>query len=348
MMITLPALLEPVAPTVPLTARHVRFTLRAESPIYLPAYSGSTLRGALATALRATFCPQGCADWHDPLHQQLCPVCRLLSLENDGSIQGDIRRPYALEPLPAEPTTIAAGQIFRFGLAVYGDDPLLLQFLLVTVGGMGAMGLGRKAADGRRGRFTVRQIETVNPLDGRAQVLMGPDERLVRDEWLLVTDAQINAAADRLAAALAAHDNRLQVDFLTPTRVMQNQHTWSRPDFFALGKLTVQRVLDLSVQFGGGRPTIQGAPVALKRDLYPFADQVQLVQDETRWWDVKGFSSRVEREQVLGGLVGHAVYYAPDWRPLLPWLLWGVSTHVGKNAVKGCGMIRLRPYQGEP
>ncbi|MEZ4731159.1 MAG: CRISPR system precrRNA processing endoribonuclease RAMP protein Cas6 [Caldilineaceae bacterium] len=348
MTITQPTRLAPVAPaapTVPLIARHVRFTLRADSPIHLQEYSGSALRGALATALRATFCPQGRADQQDPLHQHFCPVCRLLSLENDGSINGDIRRPYALEPLPAEPTTLAAGQSFRFGLAVYGDDPVLLQFLLLTVGGMGALGLGRKQADGRRGRFTVIAIEAVNPLDDTTQVLMGPDERLVRDQWLPVTDTQINAAAARLAAELAAHDNRLQVDFLTPTRVMQNQHKWSRPDFFALCKLTVQRVLDLSTQFGDGRPTLQGEPVELKRDLYPFADQVQLVQDETRWWDVKGFSSRVEREQVLGGLVGRAVYYAPDWRPLLPWLLWGVSTHVGKNAVKGCGMIRLRPNQ---
>ncbi len=343
---TLPASLDSAAPTVPLTARHIRFTLRADSPIGLPDYSGSTLRGALATALRATFCPQGRANQQDPLHQHFCPVCRLLSLENDGSIEGDIRRPYALEPLPAEPTTLAAGQTFRFGLAIYGDDPLLLQFLLLTVGGMGAMGLGRKNADGRRGRFTVIAIEAVNPLDESTHLLMAPGERLVRDEWLTVTGGQINAAADRLANELAAHANRLQVDFLTPTRVMQNQHTWSRPDFFALCKLTVQRVLDLSTQFGGGRPTLQDRPVELKRDLYPFADQVQLLTDATRWWDVKGFSTRVEREQVLGGLVGHAVYYAPDWRPLLPWLLWGVSTHVGKNAVKGCGMIRLRPYTG--
>jgi len=79
----------------------------------------------------------------------------------------------------------------------------------------------------------------------------------------------------------------------------------------------------------------------LKSDLYPAADTVQLVRDETHWWDLKGYSSRLGRGQVLGGFVGRAVYSAPDWRPLLPWLLWGVSTHVGKNVVKGCGIYRL-------
>lgn len=331
-------------PDVPLTARHVRFTLRAKTPIHFQDYTGSALRGALASCLRATFCPQGRADQQDPIHQALCPVCRLLALENDGSITGDIRRPYALEPLPPGPTTIAPGELFHFGLAVYGDDPLLLQFLLLAVGGMGEGGIGRKDAAGRRGQFAVVQIEAVNPLANTALVIMGPGERLVRDQWLPVTTTQVNAAAADLAEQLAACDNCLQVDFLTPTRVTQNQHKWSQPDFFSFCKLTVQRVLDLSSQFGDGRPTFQGEAVELKRDLYPFADQVQLVRDATRWWDVKGFSSRLERPQVLGGLIGRAVYQAPDWRPLLPWLLWGTSTHVGKNAVKGCGMIRLQPF----
>ena len=44
------------------------------------------------------------------------------------------------------------------------------------------------------------------------------------------------------------------------------------------------------------------------------------------------------------GIVGTATYYAPDWRPLLPWLIWGQSTHVGKNVVKGCGIYQLQAY----
>ena len=167
---------------------------------------------------------------------------------------------------------------------------------------------------------------------------------MVRNQWLPVTTAQVNQRAADLATRLAEYDQLLQIELLTPTRITQQEHTWSRPDFFSLSKLTAQRVLDLSSQFGGGRPTYQGEPVELKRDLYPSADQVTLVQNDTHWWDAKGFSSRLGRAQVLGGLVGRAVYQAPDWRLLLPWLLWGASVHAGKNAVKGCGMLRLQPF----
>lgn len=328
---------------IPLTARHFRITIQALSPIVFNDYTGSALRGALASALRAGFCPGSTETRDNPIHQQLCPVCRLLSLENDGSIDGDIRRPYALEPDPIAPATIAAGEEWHFDLAIYGDDPMLLQFLLVSIGGMGELGLGRKGQDGQRGRFDVEQIESIHPLTGERHTILAPGERFIRDEMLVVTHDGVMAAADALAAQLAAAGNRLTVRFLTPTRVMQNQQPWRTPDFFALSKLVTQRLLDLSTQYGGGRPTFGGSPFALRTDLYPHADRVQLLADETHWWDVKGFSSRVGREQVLGGLVGCATYHAPDWSPLLPWLLWGMSTHVGKNAVKGCGIYRLAP-----
>jgi len=41
--------------------------------------------------------------------------------------------------------------------------------------------------------------------------------------------------------------------------------------------------------------------------------------------------------------MGQAIYRAPTsvWRPLLPWLVWGQFTHVGKNAVKGDGWYEI-------
>lgn len=53
----------------------------------------------------------------------------------------------------------------------------------------------------------------------------------------------------------------------------------------------------------------------------------------------------------MGGFVGTATYHAPleVWQPLLPWLIWGQGTQVGKDTVKGNGWYeivvpRLRRY----
>jgi len=45
--------------------------------------------------------------------------------------------------------------------------------------------------------------------------------------------------------------------------------------------------------------------------------------------------------------MGRACYQAADWRPLLPWLLWGMSAGVGRNIVKGCGIYQLMEDEEE-
>ncbi len=340
---------------IPLVAHHIRFTGRAVTPIVFHEFKGSALRGAFATVLRRTFCPQSSRDPEtEQYHQMLCPVCRLLSWDGDEETAGDLRRAYAIEPPLDEQSSFAPGETFTFGAALYGEGWSLFPYVALAAGGMGEFGVGRKVASdipsglpagtatgGERGRFVIERIDAVNPLSNTTRPMMEPSERMVRTETLPVTPAAVAAAGETLLATLAAQGNHLQVTFLTPTRIITGEHTAKTPAFFPLIKQVVMRVLDLCTQQGGGRPTINGEPLVLKRDLYPYADQVELLEDHTHWWDVKGHSSRLGQPQVLGGFVGKAVYYAPDWRPLLPWLLWGQSTHVGKNIVKGCGIYQV-------
>lgn len=322
-------------PFIPLTTHHIHFTGRAITPIRFGEFKGSALRGALVSVLRRTFCPASGETERDPHHLALCPVCQLLQGDGDEESGGDVRRPYAIEPVLDDQLVYAPGDPFAFGVALYGESWSLFPFVALAAGGMGEFGVGQRGDSGR-GRFVIEAITSVNPLTGEHTPLLAPGERMVRSVTLPVTHAQVLAAAEQWATRLAAADNRLVIDFLTPTRITQDDHTAKGPAFFPLAKKIVLRVLDLCAQQGGGRPDVQ-----LKSDLYPAADTVQLVRDETHWWDLKGYSSRLGRGQVLGGFVGRAVYSAPDWRPLLPWLLWGVSTHVGKNVVKGCGIYRL-------
>ncbi|MFN8492758.1 MAG: CRISPR system precrRNA processing endoribonuclease RAMP protein Cas6 [Caldilineaceae bacterium] len=344
---------------IPLTAHHIRFTVRAVTPIVFGEFKGSALRGALAGVLRRTFCPEWRAEQTDPLHQALCPICQLLTWEGDEETSGDVRRPYALEPPLDAQNEFRPGETFHFGFTLYGDKLAYLPYLILGVGGVGETGVGQRVARGReqgargreqgagskelgdRGRFTVERIDAVNPLSGAMQVMMAPGEKLVNSATLPVTHDQIMNECERRLGQLAAQDNHLTIHFRTPTRVTQDEHTTKRAEFFPFCKKVVLRVLDLAAQHGGGRPLISDQPLEMRRDIYPYADQVQLVQDQTHWWDLKGYSSRLERAQMLGGFVGQATYRAEDWRLLLPWLLWGMSTHVGKNIVKGCGIYEI-------
>ncbi|MCC9077510.1 CRISPR system precrRNA processing endoribonuclease RAMP protein Cas6 [Litorilinea aerophila] len=326
-----------IGPAIPLTVHRLRFTVRAETPIVFNEFKGSALRGAFATTLRRHFCPEWRAEGTDPLHRSLCPVCQILSLEQDDSPSGDVRRPYVIEPPLDATTRYAPGERFHFTLLLLGDNLLYLPYLVLAVKAMGEQGgVGRRLADGQRGRFTIEAIDAVNPFSGEEQSLLRPGRQVVDPPTVFITHDHVLDAAARLLDELAACDNHLSVEFLTPLRLIQNRQTVEAPHFFPLIKQSVLRVLDVCAQYGGGRPDIQ-----LKREIYPHADQVALVMDQTRWWDLKGYSGRLKRPQVLGGLVGRAIYRTTDWQPLLPWLLWSSVIHVGKNVVKGCGALRL-------
>lgn len=328
-------------PTIPFMAHHLRFTVRATKAIKFHEFKGSALRGALTSVLNRDFCPEWRSGNRDPHHQDHCPVCQLVALERNEETSGDVRRPYALTPPPGSQADFEVGETFAFGITLLGEGINYLPYMVMAVGNMGEVGVGQKDSAKRRGQFALERIDAVNPFSGEILPILGPDDNMVYTETVPLVPEQILATADLLAFDLAQSDNLLRIDFLTPTRILKNKQVCKQPDFFSLGKQVVLRLLDLCAQHGGGRPTIYGEPLVLGEHIYPHLDAVRLMQDQSHWWELAGYSSRLKQSQEIGGLMGYAIFHSPDWRPLLPWLLWGMSTQVGKNVVKGCGVYQI-------
>ena len=325
-----------MTPDFPLTLHQLRFSVRVKSDIFFKEFPGSALRGALTNVLQRQFCPADKLAAGDPLHRQLCPLCRLLAAERDEEDGGDVRRPFALRPPTDGKLHYEPGEQLTFGLTLMGDlSPLPM--LVLAVHEMGQEGIGGGRHRGL-GQFVVEALEATHPLDGRSMQLLAANGS-VRLRTFPVTNADVTRHAAELANQLAESDNLLQIDLLTPLRLTQGETIARTPAFFPLVKTVARRLLDLCTQHGDGRP----ADVELRRDLYPFADRVELVHDATEWKSVNGYSNRQQRLQPLDGLTGSAVYRSADWTELLPWLVWGELTQAGKSVVKGCGLYTLRP-----
>jgi hypothetical protein len=142
------------------------------------------------------------------------------------------------------------------------------------------------------------------------------------------------SAGDVAAYAAALPDQRITLQFLTPLRLIDQKQLVR---VFALRPF-IQRLKERLDQL---MATYGDPPQTLPRsDFAQLAEAVQIIDDQTRWLDVSGYSSRQQRSLPLGGLVG-SVTLAGVRDPLREWLVWGSLIHVGKNAVKGDGWYRL-------
>jgi hypothetical protein len=257
-----------------------------------------------------------------------------------------VPRPYAVEP-PLRPEGEATDRVWRFepgdrfafGLTLFAQALNLFPYLVVAMPLMGQAGIGlRLEANGRRrGQFTLRRVEAVNPLAGRVETVMGEGQTRVQMPDVPVTAGDVEARAAEIVAGLPA-DGRLRLYFWTPTRIVEAGRLARRPRLGPLFRRLLERLDALGGEYAG-RP-----PVADREALVEQADGVRLVQDFTQWIDLKSHSRRLGRRTPVGGFAGLTTYQAgrETWAALLPYLIWGQEVHVGKNATKGDGWYEVR------
>lgn len=323
--------------TTNLTITHLRFDCVAGTPIRLgPHNAGQRLRDALASVMRRAVCPEtGRRERPTPEHAAVCPVCWLLAAETE---PGEVRRAYAVVP-PREPVDVVeAGRRFAFGLTLFGDGFRFLPYFVLAVGEMGRVGVGPG-----RGNFELEAIWAGNPLAGRVEPMLRPGDTMVHVPDAPITWEQVQAAADQLRSALG-NGAPLRLRFLSPTRLVFDEVLVKTADFGVFFRRLLERIDHLREQFADGA----GRPGEEIDRLYALADQVRVVEDNTRWVEVSSWSGRQRRKQYLSGIVGTATYRARDWGELLPWLVLGQATQVGKLAVKGNGVFEIEVPGQEP
>ncbi len=307
----------------PLTLTHLRFTVEALTPVRLSGYNaGSQLRGALGNVMRRAYCA---GDRRDTAHTTACPVCWLLATDEH---PGEERRGYALLPPLDPPDRYAPGERFSFGLTLFGSALRFLPYWILAVPEMGRAGVGAG-----RGQFALRQVWAADPLGGQSESVLAEGDTLVHTPTLTVTNARVSAAA------LLAGSGRLSLNFLTPTRLIEDGQLLKAPDFGVFFARLLKRLDELNEQFADG----ERRPLDEVISLHALADRVRLIETQTRWVEVWSGSSRTGNETPLSGFVGLSTYSAPPeaWASLLPWLIWGQGTQVGKDVVKGNGWYEI-------
>ena len=166
----------------PLEAHSLRFHVTASELIELDQHAGSAVRGALFVALWRRFCVNKEAPTCSacPLNAT-CPVASLVAPLRDENSRGrDVPRPFVIQPPLAQAQDsgdswmrFEAGQPFTFGLTLIGSATKLLPYVVLAAQVMEPHGIGRPSYTngGRRGRFTIERIDSIDPFAATTQPL---------------------------------------------------------------------------------------------------------------------------------------------------------------------------------
>jgi len=310
----------------------LRFTGEVTAPLRLPPAAGAALRGALFGALRNQFCLAGSGPLcGQPELARDCPVCFLLAPVEVHNRRGqDVPRPYALRPPSSAGKTYAIGESVEFELATFGQALSHFPYALLGIQEMGRQGLGV----GRAGAFRLAEVWAADPLAGRQERIYRASEPTVRAPGLPVGWDQVSAEARAIASA--GGGRRLRLELLSHTRLVVGDRLVKPDSFelrFLLGRL-LERLEALFGRYGAGAPGFDASA------LIAAAGRVTLSERRLVWRELFRASGRHGRMVPMGGLLGEVVLEG-ELEPLLPWLVWGSLTHVGKDAAMGNGQYRL-------
>lgn len=277
------------------------------TPITLPDYAGSALRGAFGHALKNIAC------FTAARHQGVCMCAasqciyrQLFDPEKKKLVnqrEQDIAPPLMVEPRP-HPAQLEAGQQSYFDLVLIGHFAHS-QLAIIQLAWQRALhdGIGLKQENGQRGRATLIHMEIVSQPE--------PAPR---------------------------NPGNLQLDLLSPLRLAERGKL-IQPDTLdasVLFKALIRRI--------GVLAELYGQPLTLDYlELNRHIAQLKM-EKQLGWMDWFRYSNRQKQDMPLGGLVGSVKLHAVS-DELWQLIYIGQWLHVGKNSVFGLGNYQVTPIK---
>jgi hypothetical protein len=305
-------------PDFPLARYRLEFIVA--TPLTLPAFAGSTLRGAFGGALRASACMTKAT---------VCDGCPLLATCPYGVVFeprppsmthplqnfSQIPRPYVIEPPEWGEITCSPGETLAFHVVLAGRAVEQLPLILWAF---------QKAFQRRVGR-------------GDGTAVLALVWHVGGEGSKLILDGPGGSIAEHAAVVPAAADDgdAVTLHFDSPLRLQTNGRRATASEFTPRKLLTTLiRRIALIHDFHGAGP--------LPLDFKALAAQADAIGSEKnlKWRDWTRYSSRQQQKMDLGGVVG-SWRLTGDLAPFLPFLHLGQWLHVGKEAVFGLGGYRL-------
>lgn len=309
--------------------RCLRLSILAEAEDYirLPDYQGGALRGAFGHAFKKAACT---------MKDQECLECILknrciysYAFETPPPEDAEVLRlyPYAPHPFTINPMSNNAegshhpGSQLQFGMTLIGRAIEYLPYFVYGFIQMGCAGIGKG-----RGRFHVSRVTALDASGEKRETVYQENKIKSPKTILLFEDADRSTESYR--------SNEVALKFKSPIRVKYNGRLHDKPEFHIIMRNLLRRLSNLLYFHCDQRVDLPFKEIIQK------AETVEIVNNQTRWYDWSRYSGRQNKQMKMGGIVGEASYKG-DLADFLPMLVMGTWVNIGKGTSFGLGSYTL-------
>ncbi len=311
----------------------LRFRLHLDTPLQLPPFSGSTLRGGFGIAFKQAVCVVDHGECGRCLLQRKCSYAYVFETPiPDGSRRmasyEHAPHPFVLDPPTDRRIRYGAGDHLDLGLTLIGRGIDYLPYVIFAFEHLGRhQGIGKSIAPSprdSRGKFRVQSVFQ-DGNGGRHEIYDGEKKSLLAE-----------ARAETLTTLTRKQlgSQRITLRFLTPARMVSERQLATVPEFPIVIRTLLRRLASLAYFHGATDLDLDYA------NLVEAAHAVRLIDNQCRWHDWERYSARQDTKLKMGGLVGAATYEG-NLGPFGELLALAEVLHVGKGTGMGLGRIEV-------
>lgn len=297
--------------------------IKAKSPISIPYFPGSMLRGAFGVALKRVICLQKNKSCNDCLLSNSCVYRFLFETEVQKPIKGIISAPHPLiiYPLSLGEKMMKRGSTYRFGFTLFGRATSYLPYVVYAITEMGKIGIGRG-----KGRFELIEVRKRISDKKTKQIFNHKENRLISIDDCLESKKIFKKKW---------RGERLIIETITPLRLKIRGKLRDNLELRDLLFIIAHRLKILSLLYGNGEIDFF-KDIDLDRVLKGIN-----VDAHFKWIDFRRFSRRQNAHLKIGGIMGRMLLTGTI-SPIYPLLKIGEYVHIGKNTAFGLGRYHLK------
>ena len=308
------------------------FEMSAVNDLRLPAYKGSTLRGAFGHAFKRVVCTLRKKDCHDCILKERCVYSYVF--ETPPPSNTEIMKKYTAAPHPFvilppadEKTLYRKDEYFTFNLTLIGKATEYLPYFIYTFDELGKVGIGRG-----RGKYNLERVSALHK-NGKCKL----KEIYQAEKKILKSGHEIIKWQDLIHNESLSNKNELKLKFHTPTRIKYHEDLVLDLEFHILIRNLLRRISTLSYFHCGNKLDIDF------KGLINEAEKIETTSNSLSWKDWERYSNRQETKMKMGGFVGEIIFEG-NLEIFLPFIMLGEYIHVGKGTSFGLGKYSIKQH----